>query len=356
VEDSRTSESAETQEEQEELTSHRVLPGAVELVVRGPWKRVSLAQEVQRPRLGPPFERDGDRWRLEFPRGQVDRLEYLLELDGTLERDPTNPLRAPGPFGDKSVIQWPEYEPPAWLGSIADEGHTEWLELRSRRLVARVKVLLYATPEPPGDGAPLLVVHDGPEYAKYARLTRFLDAMSWEERIPPLRAALIEPIDRNETYSASAQYAAALVRELLPELARRVPHGRRIGMGASLGALAMLHAHRRHPRTFDGLFLQSGSFFRQRFDKVESAFPRYRRITRFVGTVSRDTNAQRPIPIALTCGIAEENLANNRAVAAALRERHGSAAWLAELRDAHNWTCWRDAFDPHLPALIEAAS
>src|SRR5438552_597724 len=111
--------------------------------------------------------------------------------------------------------------------------------------------------------------------------------MSWDERIPPLRAALIQPVDRNETYSASALYSAALVRELLPEIGKRIRHGARIGIGASLGALAMLHAHIRHPGTFDGLLLQSGSFFRQRFDKQEAGFQRYRRITRFVGTVLR---------------------------------------------------------------------
>ena len=128
-----------------------------------------------------------------------------------------------------------EYEPPAWLDSVADAGPTERLEIRCRRLVARVHVLLYATPDPPGLDAPLLVAHDGPEYANYSGLTRFLDVMSWEERIPPLRAALIQPVDRNETYSASAIYAAALARELLPEISKRVPHKRRIGMGASLG-------------------------------------------------------------------------------------------------------------------------
>ena len=158
-------------------------------------------------------------------------------------------------------------------------------------------MLLYATPEPPGVDAPLLVVHDGPEYAEYAGLTRFLDAMSWEERIPPLRAALIQPVDRNETYSASALYAAARSRaSCCRSSRRRVPHGKRIGMGASLGALAMLHAHVRHPRTFDGLLLQSGSFFRQRSDKQESSFPRYQRITRFVGTVLRGAAAGEPIP------------------------------------------------------------
>jgi len=319
------------------------------------YREVVLAQEVARPRVGPPFEwRDGS-WRLEFQRPQVDRMEYLLGIDGRFLPDPASPLRAPGPFGDKSVVEWPEYESPAWLDSVADAGPTERIEIRCRRLVARVHVILYATPDPPGLDAPLLVAHDGPEYADYSGLTRFLDVMSWEERIPPLRAALIQPVDRNETYSASALYAGALVRELLPAIAKRAPHGRRIGMGASLGGLAMLHAHTRHPKTFDGLLLQSGSFFRQRSDKYESGFSRYRRITRFVGTVLRGVAVERAIPIAITVGTAEENRANNEALAAALTEQ-GNPTWLAHVRDGHTWTCWRDAFDPHLPALIEAVS
>jgi enterochelin esterase family protein len=170
-----------------------------------------------------------------------------------------------------------------------------------------------------------------------------------------LRAALIQPVDRNETYSASALYAGALMRELLPEITRRAPHGKRIGMGASLGALAMLHTHVRHPKSFDGLLLQSGSFFRQRHDKHEIDFPRYRRITRFVGSVLRRTDVDRAIPVAITCGVGEENRANNEDLAAALATQ-GYPAWLAELRDAHTWTCWRDSFDPHLPALIEAVT
>jgi enterochelin esterase family protein len=331
---------------------------AVELTVLDPARvfgEVVLGQDVVRPRPGPPFEwRDGA-WRLEFARPDVDRLEYLVGIDGTFAPDPANSLRAPGPFGDKSVIEWPEYRRPAWLESIADAGALEPLEIRCRRPVARGQVLLYATPDPPAVDAPLLVVHDGPEYAQYAALTRFLDVMSWEERIPPLRAALIQPVDRDETYSASALYSAALARELLPEIAKRAPHGPRIGMGSSLGALALLHAHSRHPRLFDGLFLQSGSFFRQRFDRYESGFPRYRRITRFVGTALRGLDADRSIPIALTCGTGEENRANNEALAAALVAQ-GHPAWLALVRDGHTWTCWRDGFDPNLPTLIEAVT
>ena len=316
-------------------------------------REVTLYQELVRPRRGPPFERRDGVWRLHFRRRDVDRMEYLIGFDGSFVPDPGNPLRAPGPFGDKSVVEWPEYRRPDWLESIADAGPIEEIEIRSRRLIARVRVLVYSTPEPPGTDAPLIVAHDGPEYADYASLTRYLDVMSWQELIPPLRAALIQPVDRNETYSASAQYSAALVRELLPEITRRAPHSRRIGMGASLGALAMLHAHRRHPRSFDALLLQSGSFFRQRWDKMESGFERYRRITRFVGAVLRGDDAERPIPVAVTCGSAEENRTNNEAVVDALIDQ-GYPAWMSVVPDAHTWTCWRDSFDPHLQMLLEA--
>jgi enterochelin esterase-like enzyme len=315
---------------------------------------VVLGQEVVRPRPGPAFAWADGAWRLRFPRPGLDRLEYLIGVDGEWSTDPTNPKRAPGPFGDKSVIEWPEYAEPGWLSTIADPGTVEHHELRSRRLVARVQVDLYSTADPPAHDAPLIVVHDGPEYAAYAGLTRFLDAMSWEEHIPPLRAALIQPVDRDETYSASALYAAALVRELIPELMRIAPHGKRIGMGASLGALAMLHAHIRHPKAFDGLFLQSGSFFRQRSDKQESSFPRYQRITRFVGGVRRGAGDDNPIPIAMTCGVAEENRENNVAMAQVLEDQ-GYPAWLGDVRDGHTWTGWRDSLHPHLPALLEAA-
>ncbi len=319
------------------------------------FENVSLAQEVARPRLGPPFAFDGGSWYLRFPRPAADRLEYLLEIDGVLGPDPANPRRAPGPFGDKSVIEWPEYTAPGWLDSPAPEGRIEQVGLRCRRLGGAVDALVYSTPGPPGEGSPLLVVHDGPEYAQYSRLTRFLDVLSEQGRIPPLWAALLPPVDRNETYSASAVYAAALVRELLPELRRSLAHGPRVGVGASLGALALLHAHVRHPGNFDALLLQSGSFFRQRFDKVESSFGRYARITRFVGTVLRGPGQERTIPVMVTCGTAEENLANNRAVAAALAGR-GYAVRFAEVRDAHNWVCWRDALDPHLVDLLQAVS
>ena len=192
--------------------------------------------------------------------------------------------------------------------------------------------------------SPLLVAHDGPEYADHSSLLTLLG------RLPPLRAVLLAPIDRNETYSASALYARALVEELLPAFG---PARHRIGVGASLGALSLLHAHRRYPASFDALFLQSGSFFRRR-DRHESRFPRFDRISRFTGSVLAG-QAERPIPVTIACGTIEDNFPANAAMFEALR-RQGYDARFQPFRDGHNWVAWRDSFHPHLEQLIERAT
>ena len=164
-------------------------------------------------------------------------------------------------------------------------------------------------------------MHDGTDYERQAQLTRLIAHAIATNRIPACRVALLDPGDRDDDYSASVRYARSLAA-LLPRLAPATAHA---GLGASLGALALLHTRWLHPGAFGALMLQSGSFFRQRWDRQESGFARFRRISRFVGAVLNASTAATPIPTALTCGAPEENLANNRAVATALR-RQGHAA------------------------------
>lgn len=322
--------------------------------------RIRLAQELARPRLGPEFIRfaNADKWQLSFPRPDADRMEYQIEVtdehgNASLICDPNNPLRAPGPFGDKSVIEFPGYEPPTWLTHTSVKGNIRETEipLRGRK---RIRCVLWQSEgTEPDEALPLLVAHDGPEYAEYSGLLHYLDQ---NQDLPPMRAALLTPYDRDQTYSASAAYARQLVHEVLPALVKiaPMPHGRRmrVGMGASLGALAMLYAHRTNPASFGGLFLQSGSFFRMRFDKHESGFARFRRISRFVGQVLAADEWMHPIRATMTCGTVEENLTNNRAVLGAL-EKQGYDIELIENRDGHNWVGWRDTFDPHLGKLLK---
>jgi enterochelin esterase family protein len=272
--------------------------------------------------------------------------------------DPANGRTAPGAFGDKSVLELPGYSAPAWVDREPEsQGDLREETFRSALLKADVRVILWSSPgTSPDDPLPLLVAHDGPEYAAYSSLLRFLDCMVEDGRVPPMRAALLPPPgDRNQLYSASATYSRAVAHDVLPALAELAPSppGRaaRIGMGASLGALAMLHVHRVSPATFGALYLQSGSFFRQRFDKQESGFVRFRRVSRFVGTVLTAREWMHPIPVTMTCGTVEENLTNNRAMHRALREQGYETRFFSN-RDAHNWVGWRDTFDPYLVELL----
>ena len=206
----------------------------------------------------------------------------------------------------------------------------------------------------PGDGnLPLLLAHDGPEYDAQAKLTRYAATVIRRGAVAPFRVALLPPGDRNEWYSASANYGRTLCERILPAIAEHVDvAGPPVGMGASLGALAMLQAQRAWPGTFAGLFLQSGSFFVPRFDRHESGFPRYGRIVRFVRGVLRAGAPEDPIPVTMTCGAEEENVHNNRVMAAALVGQ-GYPASLAETAGGHDWANWRDALDPHLTGLLK---
>jgi enterochelin esterase family protein len=171
-------------------------------------------------------------------------------------------------------------------------------------------------------------------------LRRFVDRGD----VKPHRVALVVPENRMETYSASTRFARALVETIEPA----------VGVGSSLGALALLHAQRLEPDAFKGLFLQSGSYFRRRSDPQESRFQRFGRIDRFVGGVLRGSGDPQPVPTTLTCALDEENYVNNAAVARALAEQ-GYPVEFHAARGGHDWPTWRRALELHLPALLRRA-
>lgn len=297
-------------------------------------------------------------WTLDLDRPPVRRMEYRIQrghADGGFDDivDPANPLSAPGAFGDKSVVLFPDYRPPEWLAAEVEDGSYETLAVPTRGLGGPIELAVWTPPGAvAGQALPLLIVHDGPEYERMAGLTRYAGSLIAAGQVPAFRLALLAPGERNERYSAKNVYARALVGSVLPAIEAIAPiQGRPVGMGASLGALAMLHAHRAHRGVFGGLFLQSGSFFDLRLDPQERTFGRYPRVTRFVVATRRPAEEPDPIPVRLTCGAAEENLGNNRQVTGALLAQ-GYPARLTEVPDAHNYTAWRDAFAPTLGDLL----
>lgn len=201
--------------------------------------------------------------------------------------------------------------------------------------------------------APLLVVHDGPAYDTEAGLTGYLQRHVDAGVIPPLRAALLSAPERDRWYSANPAYAGALADDVVPGLVSMWPTTQTIGVGASLGALAWLHAQSSYPEVVDGMFLQSGSYFRPETDPQESGFSEFPAIVRFVASVRRGNRPTRPVPTVLTCGRDEENLANNRRMARVLL-RLGYRVRFVAVPGGHNYPSWGAAFDPHLPDLLRA--
>jgi enterochelin esterase-like enzyme len=304
------------------------------------------------------FHRRGDQWVCRIPRPPVDRMEYLVGGENAAGQsfmitDPTNPHTARGAFGEHCVLEFPEYRPPRWLGHPARPGATEPLLVSddSAEIVLTGDVWV-----PAGslaeDPLPLLVVHDGPEYADLAGLLSYLSWL-WETEPGLLcRVLLLKPVDRDRSYSASPGYARSLMDRALPLVTSTFrTTGGTVGLGASLGALALMHAAVTHPGVFTGLFLQSGSFFVPRFDGHEKSFRHYERVVRFVRQATAEPERLAGLDVSMTCGSGEENLHNNQRFAAQL-ERAGVSVNCRENRDGHNYGGWRDCLDPGLGELL----
>ena len=205
--------------------------------------------------------------------------------------------------------------------------------------------------------APLLLAHDGSDMAQRGSLLSWASAMSSSS---PVRVALLDPAAglRNEWYAADPDYADHLAEVVLPALTARVLTGSVIGLGASLGAVSMLTLQRRHPGSISALALQSGSFFTPMLDAQESSFAQFEQICTAVRRMSSGPDltavtAPRPVPVLMTCGAIEENLANNKLMASTLR-RQGHPVTMRVVPDAHTMIGWRDAWSPELDDLIGA--
>jgi len=317
---------------------------------------VRLWSEV--PVDGGPFERVEDGWQLEIPHPTAHRIEYLYRVGAGHDQvsipDPTNPLVVDGVFGEHSWLPMPGYAEPSWLSEPTIESRTRpWACATAD---GEVTGALWSPADVwRGTALPLLICHDGTQMNRYGRLTDFVGTAIAAGTLPALRVLLLDPgTDRHHRYAANPRYAKALVETIVPGVADEVEvAGKPALMGQSLGALAALHAARRYPGNFAGLFLQSGSFFTPRLDPQESRYSHFRQVTGFVSTLYSKPAPER-IPTMIVCGTAEENLANNMALATHLAGIGCDIGW-GEVADGHTWTTWRDLLDPHLTRLLMEA-
>lgn len=297
---------------------------------------------------------DQDIWFADVPLDADGSIEYRLAVLSSEGRrlifDPRNPERSSGPLGTNSVGSGPRYVPPLWLGAGGESGRVQSFGARSKLWGRQKDHLLYL---PPGfDRAvryPLLIVHDGPEFAEYAGLKECLDVLISAGDLPRLLALLHAPHDRNEEYVDNPTHIRHLVDEVLPRLLSAYEIGPVLAMGASLGAVAALSVAYRRPGTIDGLLLQSGSFVTALGGPFKRG-PVLEPVTRFVPEILSHSESL-PRQIVMSCGTYDGLVEEHRWLVPQLRERFPGVRY-EEINAGHHWRCWRDRLRPDLIALL----
>ncbi len=292
-----------------------------------------------------------DLWHLSLEVPTGSRFEYKLEVlrggTRTLVQDPLNPRTASDPFGSNSVCAGSGYEVPEWTRPDPDArpGALEEIEVPAGPLGEGTRPVSVYLPARfrPARRHPLLVAFDGTDYLRYAGMKVVLDNLVGRNEVASLLVAFCPSQHRMKEYAADPAHARWVVEDLLPALRDRWPVSEGPAdlalMGASLGAVASLHAAWLHPGRFGRLLLQSGAFaFTDIGREVRS--PVLEPVVEFVNGF-RAAPGRPSEKVFVSCGVYESLIYENRSLVPLL-QRTGMEVRFVEARDGHNWENWRD--------------
>ena len=291
-----------------------------------------------------------DLWFLTLDLPERSRMEYKLEVvvhgHAQLLRDPLNPNLAHDPYGANSVVHGAGYVVPDWTEPDPEArcGHVEELALHSDVFGDERTGRLYVPARfRESRRYPLLIVHDGSDFARFASLDTVLDNLIHRLEVAPMVVAMIDPNQRLAEYADDERHGRFLAEELVPHLEANYPIERdsssRGLLGASFGAVAALSAAWRHPGVFGKLFLLSGSFAFTDIGDHDRG-PLFDPVVDFVNAF-REKPGQPAERIYQCCGTYESLIAYNRSMYPLLQST-GMEVRYHEARDGHNWENWRD--------------
>jgi enterochelin esterase-like enzyme len=286
---------------------------------------------------------------LEIP--ENSRIEYKLEIKRHGKKDwvldPLNPNQADDPFGSNSVLQSAGYERPVWTNpeGMTRPGTLEPFLFESKSLKGPRSGHLYLPARfRKSRRYPLLVVHDGSDYLKYASLKTVLDNLIHRLEIPDLIVALTDSPDRLREYANDEEHARYVTEELVPHLASRFPlrdePEARCLMGASFGGIAALSTAYRYPGFWGRLLLQSGSFAFTDIGRKNARGPLFDKVVAFMNNFRTEPTSVSE-RVYVSCGVYESLIYENRSLVPLLTKT-GMQVRFDEARDGHNWENWRD--------------
>ena len=325
---------------------------SITFVYRGGAEAVNLRHWVFGLPSSQPLARvnDTDLWYLTLDLPVKSRIEYKLEIvqngHGQWIEDPLNLRKSRDPFGANSVAHGEGYEVPEWihLDRDARQGHVDELYFDSKTFGRRSVQIYLPARYRKTRRYPLLVVHDGRDYVRYAGLRTVLDNLMDRAEIPDLIVAFVDSPDRLREFANDERHAHYLTDELVPLLEKRLPlEGRPQGrclMGASFGAVAALSTAWRRPGFYGRLLLQSGSFAFADIGDRNHRGPLFDPIVSFVNTF-RGAPVAVSERIFVSCGTYESLIYENRSLVPVLQATGMDVRYI-ESRDGHNWENWRD--------------
>lgn len=326
--------------------------GSVTFVYHGKADAVHLRHWIFGLASNEPFHRveGSDLWHFTMELPERSRVEYKIErVRGDRHKwimDPLNPHHARDPYGANSVCFGGGYEMPDWAmeSSEARPGSIETHRLSSAVFNDHRELNVYLPARfRRRRRYPLLVVHDGGDYLRFAALKTVLDNLIHRLEIAPMIVALIDSPDRLTEYGADPRHGDFVAQEVVPTIEQLYPVVRRPDaralMGASFGAVATLATAWKHPGTFGGLLLQSGSFA---FSDIgeHGRGPAFDPVAEFVNRFRAEPG--RPADrVFMSCGTYESLIYENRSLVPVLQKTQMDLRYV-EARDGHNWENWRD--------------
>jgi enterochelin esterase family protein len=198
------------------------------------------------------------------------RLDYKLVVNGSSWiLDPRNPHRVTGGFGPNSELRMPDYDPPPEIHYYDDipQGSLQSFSFPSSNLGNSRTIRVY-TPSgysTSSDSLGVIIFHDGLEYLSLANANHVLDYLIGHDRIEPIVAVFVPPVDRSREYAGDLKvpFSSFIVEELLPWIdstyrTQTIP-SQRATLGASNGGNISLWLGLNYPHVFGNIAAQSSN-------------------------------------------------------------------------------------------------
>jgi enterochelin esterase family protein len=157
------------------------------------------------------------------------RLDYKFVLNGSnWILDPLNPRTVLGGFGPNSELVMPAYvdSPEIEYYQTIPHGTLHDTTVHSNILNNSRLVRIYTPPSYSNsltDSFPVILFHDGLEYISLASANNTLDYLIANNRIEPIIAVFVPPVDRDNEYAfnTTQQFESFIISELMPAIDSR---------------------------------------------------------------------------------------------------------------------------------------